>query len=184
MAFDIEHFMKLQLLVCSDLIFKYEGNWALWNIIEMLSFGDFMHLYRFFYNRHPDLNAEADLTIYLQPIKYLRNAAAHSNCLLNSIRKPYTRTFTPDKTIGNRVSRIRDIGRASRSTNLRNPIMHDFVVMLYVHRLIVTSKDIKKTREDQIKDFIFRRMPIKKDYFLTNDALMSAYCYCSHASRN
>lgn len=37
---------------CSDLILKYKDNFAVWNIVEVLSFGDFIRLYEMYYEKY------------------------------------------------------------------------------------------------------------------------------------
>lgn len=125
MALDIEHALKVQLLLdltnnpkedgyaivqeylekdfttvkaihdkigksaASDLIQKRlneDDDYALWEIVEVLSFGHFIDLYQLYYLKYPSKN---EFGSYLWSIKFLRNAAAHNNCLLNSIKSPY-----------------------------------------------------------------------------------------------
>jgi len=38
---------------CTDLVNKYTGKFAIWNIVEVLSFGDFIKLYEIYYNKYP-----------------------------------------------------------------------------------------------------------------------------------
>lgn len=73
---------------CSDLIRKYENEWATWNLVEVLSFGDFIKLYELYYTLYPE-NSNETVRNLLWPLKFIRNASAHNNCLLNTLRKPY-----------------------------------------------------------------------------------------------
>lgn len=61
-----------------------DAEYPVWNLVELLSFGKFVELYTLYYQEYNSPNYSA----YLQSIKFLRNAAAHSNCLLSSIMKP------------------------------------------------------------------------------------------------
>lgn len=68
---------------CGKLIKKYNPHFAIWNIIEILTFGDFNRLYEFYYSKFPPAN---DFSSFLWSARMLRNAVAHNNCLLNSLR--------------------------------------------------------------------------------------------------
>ena len=70
----------------SDLAEKHsmDEEYSVWNLVELLSFGKFVELYTIYYQEYKSAN----YSDYLQSIKFLRNAAAHSNCLMSSIMKP------------------------------------------------------------------------------------------------
>lgn len=55
-----------------------------WVIVELISFGDFIKLYTFYYQRY---HRFPDYSRYLGAINFLRNASAHSNCLIHSLKK-------------------------------------------------------------------------------------------------
>lgn len=48
---------------------------------------DFIELYQLYYSLYP-VKAN-DFSSYLWSVKFLRNAAAHNNYLLNSLKAPY-----------------------------------------------------------------------------------------------
>lgn len=56
--------------------YKEPKKLALWNIVELISFGSFMELYEMYYQMYPSFN----YSDYLKSIKFIRNAAAHNNC--------------------------------------------------------------------------------------------------------
>ena len=73
----------------SELIRKFhedEDNIPVWSFIETLSFGRFIEVYDLYYSTY----GEHSYSSYLGSVKFLRNAAAHNSCLLNSLRKPYS----------------------------------------------------------------------------------------------
>src|SRR5690554_6856115 len=70
----------------SDLVIKYCDSWAIWNIVEVLSFGDFLKLYKLYCELYPN---NIPKFCALDSLRFLRNAAAHNNCLINSIKRPY-----------------------------------------------------------------------------------------------
>ena len=80
---------KIGKSAATDLIQKRQNNddcYALWEIVEVISFGEFIELYQLYYSLYPSKNN--DFSSYLWSIKFLRNAAAHNNCLLNSLKAP------------------------------------------------------------------------------------------------
>lgn len=128
----------------SDLIQKRmdnEDHYALWEIVEVLSFGDFIDLYQLYYSRY---KSSCDYSSYLWPLKFLRNAAAHNNCILNSLRAPYHVTIHKNRDILFEVSKIKTISEKSRNTWMKNPVVHDFVILTYVYLNVIMSSGIKK----------------------------------------
>lgn len=125
---------------CSDLVIKYEDNFAIWNIVEVLSFGDFTKLYYIYYEKY---KTKDSLENHLWSVRFIRNAAAHNNCLLNSLRILYSKKINPNKKVMNIISRVSEVSKESRQSKMKNPIIHDFIVSLYVFNNIVTSEGTK-----------------------------------------
>jgi hypothetical protein len=157
--------------VCCDLVQKYKSNFAVWNIIEVLSFGDFIKLYQMYYNKYPKKDSMVN---NLWSVKFLRNAAAHNNCLINSLKHPYNAKFNFTKEIDTFVSRIPGIGRTMKKKKFSNPVVHDFVVSLYVFNAIVGSP-IKMHSMHELKDLFDNRFKRNKHYFVKNDHILSHY---------
>lgn len=157
---------------CSDLVKKYNDNFAIWNIVEVLSFGDFTRLYQLYYKKY---KTKGSMERYLWSVSFLRNAAAHNNCLLNSLRIPYSKKITPNKKVMNFISKIDGISREARKNKMKNPVIHDFVVTLFVFNNIVTSNGIKKNTMQELKDLVDNRFVKNKDFFKKNQLIISYY---------
>lgn len=163
---------------CSNLIAKYRGDFAIWNIIEVLDFGDFQQLYAFFYSRYGEKlygKPSGPYRYFINPSRVLRNAAAHNNCLINSIRTPY---ISPDRFNNNpEVSAYlgrKGIKNKTLNTNMGKPLLHDFCVMLYLYHLIAPANaQIVLFRE--ASDLFHSRVCRHADYYVTNPVLVSAY---------
>lgn len=120
---------------CADLIHKYENEWAAWNLIEVLSFGDFIKLYELYYSLYPEqVNEVASDLIW--PLKFIRNASAHNNCLLNTLRKPYVythlydkkrRTIIVNKRLVSLLSSVPTITKNNRKKKITNPVRGKFI---------------------------------------------------------
>lgn len=155
-----------------DLVLKYKDDFAIWNVVEVLSFGDFTKLYYIYYKKY---KTKGSVENHLWSVRFLRNAAAHNNCLLNSLRIPYSKEINPNKRVMNVISNVKEIPREARQARMKNPIIHDFIVSLYVFNNIVTSPGIKKHYMNELKDFVDNRMVRNKEYFQDNQLIISYY---------
>lgn len=159
---------------CKFLVEKYYDEFAIWNIVEVLTFGDFIKLYRFYYEYYK-IDKELKFSNLLLCIKFLRNAAAHNNCLLNSFKKPYSQEISPNKEITNFVSKLPGITKSLRGGKLKNHIVHDFTASLYVFNSIVTSENIKYHTMSELKILLEERVLKNKEYYSKNELLKDYY---------
>ena len=84
-----------------------------------------MKLYEYYMERYPGRLKDSDL---LYSIRDLRNATAHSNCLINKLQKG---TNKPSVKTIKFVSNIDGIGASMRKSKLSNKFLYDFVSLLY-----------------------------------------------------
>lgn len=130
----------------------------LWELLESLSFGDIIQLY----------SAAVKVGKCTKPIQYhflkriqeLRNAASHENCLL--ARTPKTgdekRNFSKQCDIycfsRSCFSDSNDscLSAEKKQKELSRLFLHDFCILLYVHRSIVTSSGMQKHAVDELSD--------------------------------
>ncbi|WP_077370001.1 Abi family protein [Anaerosalibacter sp. Marseille-P3206] len=157
---------------CSDLVTKYKGNFAIWNIVEAIGFGDFTKLYRIYYEKY---KTKGSMEKHVWSVRFLRNAAAHNSCLLNSLRTPYSKKINPNMEVINFISKIDGISRKTRQDKMRNPIIHDFVVTLYIFNNIATSEGIKRNTMEELKNLIDNRFTANKEFFEKNQLIISYY---------
>lgn len=166
-----EIFEKQKSSTCSALINKNKEEWALWNIVEVLSFRHFIDLYQLFYSIYPSEKANQNM---LMSVRLLRNAAAHNNCLINQLRPPFEREITPNRFVYAQISKIPGIKNKTLSKKMTNPIIHDFIVLLFVYYEMVESNTRKKGFEE-IYDFFSKRMVRHGEYYKSNEVLTSSY---------
>lgn len=162
---------------CSNLIRKYDGNFAIWNIVEVLSFGEFQGLYSYFYRLHGQElygKDESPFFHFIPPVRLLRNAAAHNNCLISSLRTPYVSAekFNNNPKVAAFLGDY--IGNKTLNTNLSKPFIHDFCVMLYLYRMLAPERARAHTMSE-IKDFFETRVVRNRSYYQKNLTLTSAY---------
>lgn len=172
---------------CGDLCDKYNNNWPAWAIVEVLSFGEFIKLYGFYFTTyHADLTN--NIVPYLWSLKFIRNAAAHNNCLLNSLRIPYTHrgemmngnyTFKPTKKL---ITTIMKLPNHPKNTvkYLSNPIIHDFVASLFLLDEVCKSEAMKKSILNDLSDLWDKRFLRHKDYFSKNELFKSRYYFIKY----
>jgi hypothetical protein len=156
---------------CNEIIAKYGDNWAIWNIVEVISIGQFLNLYGLFYTRN---KFEESYVNMLLPIKMIRNAAAHGNCLINRLRPPYSRSITPSYELKYELSQHIKIPQRISEKKLAHPAIHDFAVLLYIYSRIV-PKPVQLGIYGEINDLFRNRMLKHKNYYIKNQVLTSNY---------
>lgn len=159
--------------VTKDLLNKYFDRLAIWNIVEALTFGDFVILYTMYYRKYPN---DDSLLSFLWAVKFLRNAAAHNNCLLNSLKNPYSRVRI-NKDITTIISKNPLISPDERIKKMSNPVVSDFIITLYVFREVIKSKDIITKTIVELKDFLNIRALRHSIYFDKNQWIQTNYYF-------
>lgn len=129
-----------------------------WVLLELLTFGDFMRFYQFYYSSRS--TAKINFSI-LNLIKSLRNASAHNNCILADLSQGSSQ---PPKQISYTIAQIPSINKNQRRKKLSCRPMLEFVSLIYVYHLIV-SDHIKYHRSKELKALFFNRMLEKNTFF-------------------
>ena len=154
-----------------------DDNYALWEIAEILSFGEFIDLYQLYYSTYH--SKDNNFSSYLWSIKFLRNAAAHNNCLLNSLKAPYHITIHKTKEIQFEISKIKTISQNAKDKWMANPVIHDFVILVFVFVKLIKSVGIKQSGINNLHWLFNERMLKHKEYFLKNNSIIESYKFTS-----
>ena len=149
-----------------DVIDDVDIRCPIWAFVEIISFGTFINLYDYYY----DLNAPVQRQL-LNPIKSLRNACAHNNCIINNLRRGSTR---PTRKVSQFVASIPNISGDIRRKYLSSQPMFEFCSLLLVYDSIV-SENIKQHRYTELSALINERMLKHSDYYSNQQLLSSAY---------
>ena len=157
---------------CSALIDKYYPYFPIWVFVELISFGDLTYLCEFYKETY---NEELIDNKFMNLVRDLRNASAHSNCLINKIQEEIK--GVPDKRILDFVKALNCVGKGSISNNLKKGFMYNFIVLLYVYDRIVTSKGVKNNRYRELRELFNERMTRNKTYFVKNNAIKTQYVF-------
>lgn len=157
---------------------------AVWNIVELISFGNFMELYELYYQTYPSFN----YSDYLKSIKFIRNAAAHNNCILSTLKNPNSlKKFSKTKKLANTLGMITEFQKLDgRDAMMKNPVIHDFVALLFVYNDIMKVSATKNARNRKMEEIcrLFcdedGRIKKNKSYFENNPYIKDAYSFiCS-----
>ena len=145
-----------------------------WKLIETLSFGRFIDLYTMYYQKYGGEN----YITYLGSLKFLRNSAAHNACLLNSICAPYS-AVRKNQAISERLSKIQGYSE-SHKQKMKNPVVHDFIVLLFVYFDLLNTGNNRRMRAhglEDLEEFFDNIVPRgkNKERFSNNDGLVATY---------
>lgn len=155
---------------CKDLIEKYYPYFPAWVFVELISFGDLTYLCEFYnqlYN-DPIVNNK-----FMNTVRDIRNASAHSNCLINKLFEP--RTQQTDILISNFIQKIPDISKHSRIKNLGYRIVYNFVTLLYIYDCTIPDGIAKQKRYNELKNLFEVRIAKHPEYFTKNQQITSIY---------
>jgi hypothetical protein len=184
--------LKVGKSACRDLILKYGTEWAVWNFVEILSLSETIRLYEFYYYKYPQ-KKHCSICGLLYSVRYMRNATAHNNCLLNSIRRGYTTDgavlnislytklcnsqliSSPEAVASETATGEYAITSRRLKHWMENPIIHDFIATIEAYKKIVTSQELKTYRLNCLYIFFTERVLRNKEYFIMNQSLVTAY---------
>ncbi len=160
-----------------DLINKYKSSldYPIYAFCELISFGDLIKLYSFYAKAYPARRGLPKSNL-LYPIRNLRNASAHSNCLIYKLCKSQS---TSVKDISQVVSKIPTISASARMKYLSIRPIHDFAVLLYWYTTNVKSDGLLRRRKRGLYRLFFGRMRKRREYFLSNPYICNAYLFCA-----
>lgn len=156
---------------CKSLIERYYPYFPIWVFVELISFGDLLHFCNFYEKTYNDSIVNNKL---MNTIRDLRNAAAHSNCILNQMTTKIDMGKQPDNEITSFLKQIPGISKDSRRNNIYLKFTYSFVTLIYVYKELMPTED-QQYRFMQIQEFMEKRVLEHKDYFSKNSKLSSIY---------
>ena len=156
---------------CKDLIEKYYPYFPAWVFVELISFGDFAYLCEFYNETY---GIEIGDRILLNSVRDIRNACAHSNCLIYNLAPGNNKAH---QSVVDRVKTVTSISENSRDKKLSNKCIYDFVCLLYAYDEIVSSPVAKQKRYDELEEFFEGRMVQNKEWFGNNNIITSSYSF-------
>lgn len=164
---------------CHNLVEKYKEDMPAWVFLEVVSFGSFMSFYKYIGEQYSDAKM-VDEFYLLQSVKRLRNACAHSNCILNDLSVHKENLGSKSNINYGLRSEIRSYGisRNMQEKKMSNPRIFDIVTTLYAHKKIVSSQGLSKRAAENIQE-LKERMYYHFEYYDTNDTIKSSFEFIS-----
>ena len=112
------------------------------------------------------------------PIKRIRNASAHNNCVINDLKAK-----DPTNQVNYQVRRaVRSelgLGRESTKKKLANVRISQILTCLYAHKEIVSSQDVNNHVAKELHEFSTRLF--SKNSYNDNEVIKSAFDVLSTA---
>lgn len=120
----------------------------IWVLTEIIGFNSLIKFIRFYNEKYP--NSININTAVLNPVRSLRNACAHNNCLLNDLHPQNTR---PPELISNFVKKIPDIKKDERKKKLKCRPLFEFTCLIYLHKKVV-PESVRTQRIKELREFV------------------------------
>ena len=153
------------------IIEKYRGNFAVWNIIEVQTFSQFIDLYDMYFEKYQQKHVD---TKYINVVKNLRNSIAHNNCLMFNLHPAATASDTED-AIRIAVGMGLDEDESREMNHV--PFIKELNITLYVFWNIVTSEEEKEFQLELLHDLVNKRFNRHMYYFENNTIVLPVLKY-------
>lgn len=165
-------------IYCSDLIAHYPRNkMPIWVFVELMQFSDLCVFYRFVAERLSDGKMIKHYYLF-QEIRQLRNACAHSNCLLNNLRSVSTPSRSPDRRVMKELSIIKTISRDVRQRKMSNERIRQITTLMYLYIKYVPSDGMIKYHAKQLHRIIFDRFNRHGfEYYQSSSPILTTFEY-------
>lgn len=159
-------------IYCGDIIAKYEGAFPVWAFIEIVPFGRLVAFYGFCAERFSDRSMK-DTFYRLLTCKEIRNASAHSNCILNNL-KAKTAAHSTNAAVTSELMKIKGMNTNFRKNRMSNARIQQVVTLLYTHKDMVESEGIKRSESEDLKK-IMERVDKNYDFYNTNPMIKGTF---------
>lgn len=126
---------------CGAIIEKYRDDMPLWAFVEVISFGTLVDLVRFCSIRWEDEQLE-DTHYLLKYVKGLRNATAHSSCILNAPMLDGGHLPAPPKALRKAVSQT-GLSKAAKRKIVGNLRMRQISTTSLIYKTLVPAGESK-----------------------------------------
>ena len=169
---------------CSGIVQKYQNNFPIWAFLEVITFGSFIHFLKYcleYFEDEQFRNLFQEDYYLLRSIKTIRNAAAHSNCILNQLARNTSKHQTKhavSRAIGNM-----GISKTTRNHLMTSAAVQDIITLLYTHQEIVTSNGVKKHRANKLKA-LMNRFFYHIDFYQNNPVINTSFDFFKKAIDN
>lgn len=155
-----------------DIYKKYIADLPVWVFLELVPFGTILYFYRFCAYRFKSNDMQKNLFVLLQ-CKNIRNACAHSDCIINDLHRNTSRYGT-SYLITQKLSNIQGLNRNIRANQMSNERVQGLICILFMHDQIVTSEGVHHKAAQKLHTLV-ERMLRHPDYYDTNSLISSSF---------
>jgi len=144
---------------------KYFPDIPIWAIIEILNFSNFMKLYILYYKNEANRkNIKYDNKIenYSWSIRIIRNACAHNNCIINSLKN---KNNEPNKQLITDINKAKIKLSSNEKDLLLKCLVNDVSIIVVLYNQIITSKQVKDKCMSELKNLFNDRFLREKNMF-------------------
>lgn len=163
-------------IYCADLQEKYADEMPVWALVEMMQFSTLCIFYRFVAKRLNSNEMMRDFYLF-QEIRQLRNACAHSNCILNDLKSVHPAAHRPDSRMMRELSDIKGISRDVRQRKMSNDRIRQITTLLYFYRHFVDSRGLLKYHSGELREVFFRRFDEHADYYNSCEPVLTTFSF-------
>ena len=156
---------------CKDLIEKYYPYFPVWVFVELISFGDLLYFCSFYEEVY---GVQIINGMLMNTVRDVRNASAHSNCLLNKMTEKIDSTKQVNSEISTFIAGMKNISKTSRVNNLSYKFANSFIILLYVYDCLIPENS-KQKRYKEIQKFIDGRAKKNGSFFTSNSKIVGVY---------
>lgn len=154
------------------MINKYSNEMPVWVMIEIVPFGRLISFFKFCSDRFND-NKMKRLYYCLLACKEIRNAAAHSNCILNDLHLSSS-VHNVSYDVMNALAKIPTLSATSRRKKMTNDRIREIITLMYTHKELVSSEGVHNKTSVKLQEFI-SRMNKNKDYYKDNSLIFTSF---------
>lgn len=154
---------------CGALISKYYDRYPVWVFVEVVPLGSLIRFYKFCADRLNNKEMQNDFYL-LNSIRELRNACAHSNCILNDLSAK-DNLAKPNYDL---CRALECVSKTTRDRKLKNKRIYQIAATLYAHDRLVQSEGMKRHTKDDLNELV-KRMYRNIDYYNGNDCIVTNF---------
>ena len=159
-------------IYCGEIVNKYQKDYPIWAFLEIIPFGRLVSFYQFCAERFSDKVMTSNYFILLT-CKEIRNACAHSNCILNELSSN-TQKHNTSYRVMKELSTIPALSSTTRKRKMSNAHLQQIVTLLYFHKKIVTSQGVHDAQAKQLH-LLIDRMFKNIQYYDTNENIKTSF---------
>lgn len=144
----------------NGIIQRHYPDFAVWNILEIFSFGEFTDFWDYYYKHFPSTSFQYQLRYnQLYATRQLRNACAHNNFILPSILKKPLKTNKQLMSAMPNIMKSKEIEFSHKElqTIKNSQLIGDLSLMLWLYSDCVVSKSLRKNAAENLYELIHER---------------------------